>query len=90
VSHLADLTPTCGYPGPSVNCGCEYHREWVRQNPEHPDVVAGRAEVVAWMAENLGYNPATGRAMAHPDDFLMEVYGSGATSAELNVMGLVL
>lgn len=80
----------CGAQGPSVHCGCEFHRAWVLLNPGHEDVIEDRARIVAWMAENPGRNPATGRPMPHPDDFLVEVYGTGATPAELRAMGLVV
>jgi len=59
-------------------------------HPEHPDVVEHRARIIEWMAQHPGYNPATGRAMAHPDDFLVDEYGIRATEAELRAVGLVV
>jgi hypothetical protein len=78
----------CAYNGPSVWCGCAYHTAWVLANPGDPAVQEQRAQTIAWMREHPGKNPATGRAMAHPDDYLVPVYGYGATVDELRYLGI--
>ncbi len=83
-------TTYCGYSGMSVDCGCDVHRAMVLLHPEHPDVIEGRVQIVGWMAEHPGVNPATGRALAHPDDYLVEVYGTGATAEELEWIGVLV
>jgi hypothetical protein len=77
------MTASCGASTPNVYCGCPNHQTWVRENPDHPDVIADRARTIAWMAEHPNRNPATGHPMPHPDDYLQAVYGRGATRREL-------
>lgn len=81
---------SCGIEGMNVHCGCDYHRAWVLCNPDHPDVVEDRARIIAWMADHPGINPATGRPMAHPDDYLTDFYGYGLTEAEAGVLELLV
>jgi len=79
----------CGNQGYAL-CGCEYHRAYTLLNPHDPGVQEERARTLAWMAEHPACNPATGRPMGHPDDYLVQVYGAGLTETEAGALGLLI